>query len=80
MESPNIPEVLRNCRESGFDFELSQTTFFLGRETIIATDRPGMAIWREELFAFMSRNSERATEFFKLPRDRVIEIGIQIGI
>ena len=80
MESPNVPEVLALCKEQGVEFDITQTTFFLGRETIIATDRPGMAIWREELFALMARNAERPGDFFKLPRDRVVEIGLQVEI
>jgi len=80
MESPNVPEVLRYCKDQGANIDLTQVTYFLGQETIIATDQPGMAIWREELFAFMSRNSERPSEFFKLPRDRIVELGIQIAI
>ncbi|RYZ77320.1 MAG: hypothetical protein EOP05_02220 [Proteobacteria bacterium] len=55
-------------------------TFFLGRETLIATDRPGMAIWREHLFSFMSRNAQRATAFFNIPADQVIEVGIQVEL
>ncbi len=80
MESPNVPEVLRLVQENGFDLNPKHVTFFLGSETIIPTDRKGMAIWREEVFAFMSRNAERPTEFFKIPRDRVVEIGIQVEI
>lgn len=80
MESPNVPEALRLCAEQGLEVSPDEATYFLGRETIFATDHPGMAIWREELFVFLSRNAERATSFFRIPRDKVIEIGLQIEI
>jgi len=56
------------------------TTFFLGRETLIAADRPGMAVWRERLFSFMSRNALRATAFFKIPPNQVFEVGTQVEL
>jgi len=55
-------------------------TFFLGRETIIPTKRRGMAPWRERLFVLMSRNAQRATAFFRLPTERVVELGVQVEI
>ncbi len=67
MEDPEIEEILDACREKGLDVRIEGTTFFLGRETLIAADRPGMAVWRERLFSFMSRNALRATAFFKIP-------------
>src|SRR5207249_1394267 len=59
---------------------IAGTTFFLGRETLVASDRPGMAQWRESLFAFMSRNALRATAFFKIPADQVFEVGAQVEL
>ena len=56
------------------------TTYFLGRETVIATRTPGMAIWREQIFAFMARNAYPATALFRLPSDRVVEVGAHIAI
>ncbi len=53
-------------------------TYFLGRETIVVTNHPGMAIWRENLFVLMARNAVRATAFFKLPPERVVELGVQV--
>jgi KUP system potassium uptake protein len=81
MEEPNIPQVL----EQGAGKELPRidphdTTYFLGRETIISTSRPGMAKWREKLFALMSRNATTATAYFGIPPDRVVELGEQIEI
>jgi len=56
------------------------TSYFLGRQTLIASSKPGMAIWRERLFAWMVQNAESAMEFFKLPINRVIELGSQLEI
>jgi KUP system potassium uptake protein len=56
------------------------TTFFLGRETLLATNRPGMAIWRERLFSWMTRNAQAAPLFFRLPPNRVVELGAQIEL
>ena len=80
METPDIHDILSVCAKRGLVLELSDITFFLGRETLIPSDRPGMAIWREHLFSFMSRNAERATAYFNIPVDQVIEVGIQVEI
>lgn len=79
MQSPNIPVALRSCEAFGLTIDLEATTFYLGRETLIPTEKvPGMMLWREKLFAFMSRNSLRPTTFYNLPPERVMEIGIQV--
>ncbi len=79
MEAPTINEVLESIKLKGLDVHLPEITFFLGRETLIAAKRNGgMALWREHLFSFMSRNAYRATQFFQIPYDQVIEIGSQI--
>lgn len=80
METPDIRDVLEACRLGGLDLKLSEISFFLGRETLIPTKRPGMAIWREYLFALMSRNAERATAYFNIPADQVVELGIQVEL
>ena len=80
MDDPAIDDVLAACRASGLDIRMEGTTFFLGRETLVASDRPGMAKWRENLFAFMSRNALRATAFFKIPGDQVFEVGAQVEL
>jgi KUP system potassium uptake protein len=81
MQSPHMPDILRQFRRlAGFDIELGNTSFFLGRETLLATGRSGMWRWRAALFAFLSRNSHTATEFFGLPPGRVVELGMQIEI
>jgi KUP system potassium uptake protein len=78
METPNVPELLKHANFSGYTLEY--TTFFLGRETVLPTDNPGMALWRERLFAFLTRNAQPATAFFGIPPSRVMEIGSQIEI
>jgi KUP system potassium uptake protein len=80
MESPSIPYVLSTLRLDGKEFSPSQTTFFLGRETLLATKKAGMALWRERLFAFMARNAQSATAFFHIPPNRVVELGLQIEL
>ena len=65
----------RDCRSVA-----EKTTFFLGIETLLPTNRPGMALWRERLFALMSRNAVRATSFFRIPPERVVEMGMQIEL
>jgi len=60
--------------------DLEDTTFFLGRETILPSERPGMMWWREALFSFLTQNAQRATAFFKIPPALVVEIGSEIEI
>ena len=78
MEDPDIPEALMQITAMGVPIDPDDVTFFLGRETIVVSDRPGMAKWREKLFVLMARNAVRATSFFKLPPERVVELGVQV--
>jgi KUP system potassium uptake protein len=78
MEDPDIPEILGTIDTPGVGFPPAETTYFLGKETILATKHPGMAIWREKLFGIMTRNAGSATSFFRLPPNRVVELGAQI--
>ncbi len=80
MEEPDVPAlVARVAEEYGVKAPEMDTTFFLGRETLIVTERPsGMAMWRERLFAWMTRNAESASRYFRLPPNRVVELGAQI--
>ena len=73
-----MPEALLQARERGVVVDPEDLTYFLGRETIIVTRRKGMAIWREKLFVLMARNAVRATAFFRLPPERVVELGVQV--
>ncbi|HEV8399358.1 MAG TPA: potassium transporter Kup [Gemmatimonadales bacterium] len=79
-EDPDIREVLAACKKEQLDIPIEGTTFFLGRETVIASERPGMALWREQVFAFMTRNALRATAFFKIPPNQVFEVGAQVEL
>jgi KUP system potassium uptake protein len=80
-EDPNIPLALTQCSREGLGFDMMDTTFFLSRETIVAdARRPGMALWRDKLFAFLSRNAMPATAFFQIPGNRLIELGAQVEI
>jgi len=78
MEDPDVPEALREAAARGIHIDFEDLTYFLGRETIIVTRRRGMAIWREKLFVLMARNAVRATAFFRLPPERVVELGVQV--
>ena len=80
MESPNVPALLQQAGDKGLMIDIAEVTFFLGRETVIATKNPGMALWRERLFSFMSRNAQRATDYFKIPANRAIEIGTVVEL
>ncbi len=80
MEDPNVPHVLALAREKGLDFEIAEVSFFLGRETLLPDRHPLMPIWRERIFAFMSRNAQSPTAFFGIPPDQVVELGTQVKI
>ena len=80
MEDPNIFHILARCADEGLEIDLDRATFFLGRETLFATPREGMPIWREKLFAMIARNSVPAPREFHIPPERVVEIGVQIEL
>ncbi len=78
METPSVPAVLERCAKLGLDMKIEDTTFFLGRESLLIGTKRGMARWRKRLFAFMSRNATPPTAYFDIPPNRVVEFGIQI--
>jgi KUP system potassium uptake protein len=80
MEEINVPSALAQLKDIGPQCKMMDTSFFLARQTLLPSSRPGMAIWREKLFAWMLRNAESAMEFFKLPTNRVVELGSQVEI
>ena len=80
MQELDIPGVLKSVENCGPKIKMMDTSFFLARQTLLASDRPGMPIWREKLFSWMLANSESAMEFFKLPTNRVVELGSQVEI
>jgi KUP system potassium uptake protein len=79
-EDPDVPQTLASVGQCGLPFDMMDTTFFLSRESIVATDRPGMALWRDKLFVFLQRNAIPATAFFQIPGNRLIELGTQVEI
>ena len=80
MEIPKMKHILDACREKDLYFKVYETTFVLGRETILPSSQPNMPLWQEKVFALMSRNAQRPTAFFRIPPNQVIEVGIQIEI
>jgi KUP system potassium uptake protein len=80
MQEPDVPAALMLVASPDFPIDLDRTTFFLGIETLLLSDRPGMPLWKERLFVLLSRNAVRATSFFKIPPQRVVEIGIQVEL
>ena len=79
-EDPDIPELLGDCGRRGFVFDMMDTSFFVSREALIATVAPGMALWRERLFVSMSKNATKASDFFRIPSNRVVELGTQVEL
>lgn len=80
MQEPDVPAALARIDQCGASFRMMDTSFFLSRQTLLPSDHPGMMIWREKLFAWMLRNAESAMEFFRLPTNRVVELGSQVEI
>jgi KUP system potassium uptake protein len=80
MEDPNVPDALARACDHGLEVDMDDVTYFLGRETLIVTRAPGMALWRERLFVLMARNAVRAISYFRLPPERVVELGVQVEI
>ncbi len=80
-DEPDLPEALAlAAKHRGIEFNMMETSFFLSRQTLVPTPSPGMALWREKLFAVMSRNAASATAFFKIPTNRVVELGTRIEL
>ena len=80
LEDPNIPELFEVAATKGLAIDMAEVTYFLGREALRVTQAPGMARWREHLFAFMSRNATPAANYFSLPMDQTIEVGVQVEL
>ena len=79
-DDPDVPEALALATRRGFVFDMMDTSFFLSRETLIPTRVPGMAMWRERLFTSMSKNAVKASDFFGVPTNRVVELGTQVEL
>jgi KUP system potassium uptake protein len=81
MEMPDVPlALMRSCDQGGIHFDPMDTTYFVSRETIVASARRGMPIWRDKLFALMHRNAAPANQFFRIPGNRLVELGAQVEI
>ena len=80
MESPNLPRDLAALRGQGVAYDPMQVSYFLGRETLVRAQAPKMPLWRMWLFLLMARNAVSATEFFRIPSDRVVELGVRVAI
>ncbi|MGA8193816.1 MAG: potassium transporter Kup, partial [Acetobacteraceae bacterium] len=80
MESPNIPRALEELGTSGVAFDPMQASYFLGREVLVPAMVPKMPWWRLWLFLVLARNALPATEFFRIPSDRVVELGVRVAI
>jgi len=79
-ETPNVPALLSDCRLQKLSFDLMETSFFVNRETIVSTPGEGMAVWREHIFIWMSHLAAKAADYFKIPSNRVVELGTQVEI
>ena len=80
LEETDVPAALKQVKMCGSPFEMMKTSFFLSRQTLLPSAKPGMAIWREKLFSWMLRNAASPMEFFRLPTNRVVELGSQLEI
>ena len=81
METPDVPlALMRSCDQGGIHFDPMETTYFASRETIVASRHRGMPIWRDKLFAVMHRNAAPASGFFRIPGNRLVELGSQVEI
>ncbi len=80
MQSPNLPRDLLALRDQGVAFDPMQASYFLGRDTLVAATVPKLPVWRLWLFLVMARNAVSATEFFRIPSDRVVELGVRVAI
>ncbi len=80
MESPNVPKALESLSSQGIEFKPMQTSYFVGRETVVPATVPKLRFIRRWLFLFMARNAVSGTEFFRIPSDRVVELGVRIAI
>ncbi|HYD60256.1 MAG TPA: potassium transporter Kup [Noviherbaspirillum sp.] len=76
----DIPQVLAQCKAAGLEFDMMETSFFIARQNVVSTVGGGMAPWREHLFATLSRNARDAADYFRVPTNRVIELGAQVEI
>jgi KUP system potassium uptake protein len=75
-----VPRILARCEKHGLSINEADTTYYLGRQTLLTTGKAPVARWRKILFSFLARNSQSPTSFFDLPPNRVVELGLQIEL
>jgi KUP system potassium uptake protein len=80
MEQPDVPRALRDCAEHGLEVDPRQASYFLGRRTIRMSPRSAMPFWQQRIFIMLANQSSRAIEFFRIPPDRVVELGMQMSV
>jgi KUP system potassium uptake protein len=80
MQVPDVPAALELCAEEGMIIDMMTTSFFISRALIVSAPNPGMVKWREELFIILSKNAVNAADFFRIPINRVVEMGTRIEI
>jgi KUP system potassium uptake protein len=80
MEQPDVPKALRACAEFGLEIDPRHASYFLGRRVIRMSARSSMPFWQQRLFIMMANQSSRAIEFFRIPPDRVVELGMQMSV
>ncbi len=80
MNTPNIPKALAAAESQSMYFDMLDTSFFLSRETLVPRDSPAFALWRQRMFVWLSRNAQTATAYFRIPSNRVLELGAQVGL
>ena len=80
MESPNVPRALEDLASRGIPYDTMKVSYFLGREVLVRAMAPKLSLWRLWLFLVMARNAVPATEFFRIPSDRVVELGVRVAI
>jgi len=80
METPDVPKALQSVKIEGWTFNENEVTYFINRTWVVASGLPGMALWRERLFALMSRNATSAADYFSLPPTRVVELGMRVEV
>jgi len=80
METPSVPKILEQCRRKGLNVEMPATSFFLSRRSLRPTTKSDMAPWQEQLFIWLASTAADATEYFRIPTDRVVEVGTQVSI
>lgn len=80
METPNVPQIIKLCKQQGLDIDAGTASFFIGRETLIPSSKPDLNPWQEKIFLVMFRNASSPIQFFKVPPERVVELGVQFEV